>query len=108
MYRIHAIFALFFVLLFYSCNSQVNTKAVCEEKFKKARELVYGNLDAIRQSAIDSALSLVNESLQCENIKSSAIEFKIRLLISMHKYSQGISFVDSLKQSDFTYNYKKV
>ncbi len=107
MYKINIAFLAFFVLLFYSCNSQVKKRAICEEKFKEARDLVYGKKNEIRQTTLDSALSLVNESLQCESIKKSVIEFKIRLLISMKKYSQGIAFVDSLKESDFTYNYKK-
>jgi hypothetical protein len=103
------IFLPFFVLIFCSCNGQLNTSVGCKEKFKEARDLVYGNPNTIRQSALDSALNLANECLRlkCDSIKKAVVDFKITLLISMKKYSEGVSFVDSLRENDFSFNYKK-
>jgi hypothetical protein len=108
MFKINEIvFFAFFALLFCSCNGQVNSIAICNKKFKEARDLVYSKPNETRQSALDSALTLANEILKCDSIKKAVVDFKITLLISMKKYSEGIHFVDSLTENDFTYNYKK-
>lgn len=98
------LFFVFFALLFYSCKGQLSPEE-CVKKFKLARNLAYAN--PTRQSALDSALHLSNECMQCDNIRTSVIDFKITLLIGMKKYVEGVRFVDSLKESDFTYAYKK-
>lgn len=106
MYKINQIvFSVFFILLFCSCNGQLNTNNVCEKKFKEARDLAYTN--PARQSALDSALSLTNDCMQCDSIRKAVVDFKITLLISMKKYAEGISFIDSLKGNDFAFGYKK-
>jgi hypothetical protein len=92
-------------LIFNSCRGQMTANDACATKFKKARDLVYSN--ATRQSALDSALYLANECMQCGSIKQAVVDFKITLLVSMKRYREGISFIDSLKNSDFTYGYKK-
>ena len=106
MYKINQIiFSTFFILLFCSCKGQLNTNDLCKKKFKEARDLAYTN--STRQSALDSALSLTNECMQCDSIRKAVVDFKITLLISMKKYAEGISFIDSLKGNDFTFEYKK-
>jgi hypothetical protein len=50
-------------------------------------------------------MELANECMQCDSMKKVIIEFKIRLFGGMKKYDEGISFIDSLKESDFTYGY---
>jgi hypothetical protein len=108
MLRINQIiFATFFVLIFYSCNGQVDTNVICKKKFKEARDLVYVSPNTIRQSALDSALNLANECLQCDSIKKAVVDFKIALLITTKKYSEGMNFISSLKDDDFTFGYKK-
>lgn len=97
------IFFHFFILLFCSCSGQLNT--TCIEKFKEARDLAYKN--PTRQSALDSALSLTNECMQCDSIRKAVVDFKITLLITMKKYSEGILFIDSLNDNDFTFGYQK-
>lgn len=99
----HIVFSLFLILIFYSCKGQLNTNTVCRQKFKEARNLAYST----RQSALDSALLLSNECLKCDSIRKAVVDFKITLLIAMKKYSEGMSFVDSLTKNDFIYNYKK-
>lgn len=95
--------------MFCSCKSQPNTDAtICNEKFKEARDLVYTYpASPASQSALDSALVLTNECLQCDSIRKAVVEFKITLLVALKKYSEGMSFVDSLKENDFTFNFKK-
>ena len=106
MYKINQIvFSAFFILLFCSCNGQLNTNDSCKKKFKEARDLAYAN--STSQSALDSALVLTNECMQCDSIRKAVVDFKITLLVSMKKYSDGISFIDSLKENDFTFGYKK-
>lgn len=99
------VFSVFFGLIFCSCNGQLNTNVVCKKKFKEARDLAYKN--PTRQSALDSALVLTNECLQCDSIRKSVVDFKITLLITMKKYTEGISFIDSLSDNDFTFGYQK-
>lgn len=99
------IFSTFFILLFFSCKGQLNKNDLCKKKFKEARDLAYTN--STRQSALDSALSLTNECMQCDSIRKAVVDFKITLLISMKKYAEGISFIDSLKGNDFRFEYKK-
>lgn len=106
MYKTNQIiFFVLFIFLFCSCNGQLNTNDICKKKFKEARDLAYAN--STRQSALDSALSLTNECMQCDSIRKAVVDFKITLLVSMKKYTDGISFIDSLKESDFTFGYKK-
>ncbi len=95
----------FFLLLFCSCNGQVNTNDTCKRKFKEARDLAYSN--STRQSALDSAMNLANECMQCDSIRKAVVDFKITLLTSMKKYVEGISFINSLNENDFTYRYKQ-
>jgi len=78
----------------------------CKEKFKTARYLAYNNND--RSSAIDSALRIVNESLEvCDSLRKELVDFKIVLFLATKRYEQGIAFVDSLNANDFTYPYKQ-
>lgn len=99
------IFPVFSILFFCSCKGQLNKTDSCKRKFKEARDLAY--LNPARQSALDSSLILVNECLQCDSIKKAVVDLKITLLISMKKYTEGISFIDSLNENDFTFGYKK-
>jgi hypothetical protein len=96
---------IFSTLIFYSCKGQLTANNACKMKFKIARDLAYSN--PTRKSALDSALYLANECMQCDSIRKAVVDFKITLLVSMKKYGEGISFIDSLKDSDFTYGYKK-
>ena len=109
MYKINKIvFFSFFVFLFCSCNGQMGTNATnCNKKFKEARNLVFTYPAASRQTALDSALNLANECLLCDSIKKAVIDFKITLLIAMKKYAEGINFVSSLSDSDFSFGFKK-
>ena len=50
-------------------------------------------------------MTLVNECIQCDSIKKAVVEFKITLLVSMKMYAEGIAFVDSLNEKDFTFGY---
>ena len=43
--------------------------------------------------------------MQCDSIKKAVVEFKITLLVSMKMYAEGIAFVDSLNEKDFTFGY---
>jgi len=99
------IFFIFFSSIFFSCKGQLNTNGSCEKKFKEARDLAYKNYT--RQSALDSALILTNECMQCNSIRQAVVDLKIRLLITMEKYSEGMNFVDSLKEDDFMFKFKK-
>ena len=45
--------------------------------------------------------------MECKTTKKGAVELKIRILITLGNYSQAMLFVDSLKESDFTFRYKK-
>jgi hypothetical protein len=67
--------------------------------------LAYEN--STRQSALDSAMALVSQSLECKNTRIAAIDLKITLFAAMKKYAEGSRFIDSLHEDDFSFRYKK-
>ncbi|MBS1573340.1 MAG: hypothetical protein JST62_13170 [Bacteroidetes bacterium] len=100
-----SIFLLVGQIIFYSCHLPHDREIICETNFKKARDLAYKN--PTDSSALDSALIIVNRSMQCDSIKLAVIDLKIRLLLTLGKYNEGSKFIDSLQSSDFNYSYKK-
>jgi hypothetical protein len=102
---ITSIFLLVGQVIFYSCHIPHDREIICEVNFKKAKNLAYGNPNDF--SALDSALDIVNRSMQCDSIKTAVVDLKIRLLITLGKYDEGSRFADSLQLSDFTFPYKK-
>lgn len=101
----HIIAFIFLLLLFTSCKAQINADTICLEKFKVARELAYSN--PLRSSALDSAMELANECIKYDSIRKAVIDFKITLYVSMNKYAEGVLFIDSLSEKDFTFHYKR-
>jgi hypothetical protein len=100
------LFPCFMTLIFYSCSGQKDNMN-CIKKFEQATKIAYSYPPPANQLSLDTALRLVNESLICDTVKKAAVDLKITLLTTMGKYSEGMKFVDSLKESDFTYGYKK-
>ena len=96
---------IFLIILINSCNGQLKISDTCVQKFTIAKELAFSN--PTNQRALDSALEYTNECLQCPNIRIEVVEFKVRLLVSMKKYAEGVRFIDSLSSSDFKYGYKQ-
>jgi hypothetical protein len=92
-------------ILFYSCHISHDKEIICQNNFKKASNLAYENPS--NKTALDSALIILNRCMECDSIKKSVVELKIRLLITLGKFKEGTAFVDSLKSSDFEYSYKK-
>jgi hypothetical protein len=92
-------------ILFYSCHISHDKEIICQNNFKKASNLAYENPS--NKTALDSALIILNRCMECDSIKKSVVELKIRLLITLGKFKEGSAFVDSLKSSDFEYSYKK-
>lgn len=91
--------------IFYSCHIPHDREIICEKNFKRARDLAYNN--PTDTSKLDSALSIVNRSMQCDSVKMAVVELKIALLITLGKYDDGTRFIDSLHKSDFLYPYRK-
>jgi hypothetical protein len=58
-------------------------------------------------SALDSAIMFAERSMRCDSFRKAAIDLKIRLLITLGNFKEGSQFIDSLKDSDFNYTYKK-
>ena len=93
------------VVLFYACQPLKDKERICKENFQKARDLVENKQnDSV---AMRAALTLINSSLQCDSIKKAAVDFKIRLLLGLGNYKEGLAFVDSLSISEFVYPYKR-
>jgi hypothetical protein len=92
-------------IIFYSCHIPHDREIICEQNFKKARDLAYKNPTDF--SALDSALIILNRCMQCDSIKVAVVELKTRLFLTLGKYEQGSKFIDSLQLSDFTFPYKK-
>lgn len=92
-------------ILFYSCHIAHDREIICYDNLKKATDLAYKNPND--PAVLDSALVIVNRSMQCDSIKTAVVDLKIRLLITLSKFKEGSAFVDSLQSSDFIYPYKK-
>ena len=105
MNKLFAIILLIGQVAFYSCHISNDREIICNENFKKAKNLAYGNPNDF--VAMDSALNIVNRSMQCNSIKTAIVDLKIRLLLTLGKYDEGSIFVDSLQLSDFTFPYKQ-
>lgn len=61
----------------------------------------------MKPSALDSAIALLDISIECDETRLAAIDFKFTLLAGMKKYLQGSRFTDSLQEEDFAFPYKK-
>ena len=92
-------------IIFSSCHIPHEREIICEANFKKAKDLAYKTPTDF--STLDSALNIVNRSMQCDSIKLLVIDLKIALLITLGRYEEGAKFIDSLQSSDFTFPYKK-
>jgi hypothetical protein len=100
-----SVFILVGQTIFYSCHIPHDREIICEANFKKAKDLAYKN--PTDSSALDSAINIVNRSMQCDCIKAAVVELKIVLLITLGNYDEGAKFIDSLQSSDFIFPYKK-
>ena len=100
-----SIFLLIGQVILYSCHIPYDREIICEVNFKKAKDLAYKNPNDFY--ALDSALNMVNRSMQCDSIKTAVVDLKIRLLLTLGKYDEGSRFVDSLQLSDFIFPYQK-
>lgn len=99
------IFLIFSTFNINSCIGQQSTEDKCIEEFKIARTLAYNN--STSSAALDSALKIANTCLKCDNIRKEVVDFKITLMIAMQKFDEGVRFIQSRQESDFTYKYKK-
>jgi hypothetical protein len=104
MFKINQITIIaFFISIFSSCNGQYNYNINnCNKDFEEARRLSYSN----STPKLDSALRLANACLKCDSIRKAVVDFKITLLVSLKKYSEGIKFIESLSENDFLFSYK--
>ena len=102
MSRIKFVFLITWIL--YSCNTNRDKINTCNENFAKAKNLAYKNPDDTLM--LDSALSFLNQSMECDAIKKKVVDLKIAVFVTLKKYDEGILFLDSLTEADFIYSYK--
>jgi hypothetical protein len=99
--------SIFFITLFSSCKSQ-KTYTDCVKEYKHAESIINNYSISGDKKLLDSALQLLTNCLNCNgNVRNAAIDFTTRILISAHQYSEGVKFIDSLKETDFAFRYKK-
>lgn len=91
--------------LFSSCQMSKGSDTGCAAHFKKARDLAFRN--PADTTALYAALAMVNESMECDSVRLAAVDLKIRLLLTLRKYGEGMKYTDSLQAADFIYSYKK-
>ncbi len=92
-------------VIFYSCSSVKEKETICRANLKEASSLAYNNPE--NSAYLDSALAVVNKSMECDSTLIPATELKIKLLITMGKFEEGARFIDSLKESAFLFSYQK-
>ncbi len=93
------------LFLFLACNNSDFGEVICDDNFKKARDLAYEYPNY--PPGLDSAIVIANKCMECDSIRTAVVELKIGLLLSLGRFKEGSAFVDSLQTSDFTYPYKK-
>ena len=59
------------------------------------------------QSLLNTALKEVEQSLPCPGTRKAAVELKIGLLSLQKKFATAYTFIDSLTDADFKYDYTK-
>ena len=89
----------------FSCHISHDKEIICSSNLEKARLLMFKM--PIDTLSLDSALILLNHSIQCDSIKTAVIDLKVSLLITLGKFKSGSEFVDSLTETDFVFPYKK-
>ena len=92
-------------VVFYACSDVKEKETICRANLKDASSLAYNNPE--NNAFLDSALTMVNKSMECDSTLIAATDLKIKLLITMGKFEEGARFVDSLKQSAFLFPYQK-
>jgi hypothetical protein len=56
---------------------------------------------------LDTSLRYTEQSMLCKETRLRAVELKTSLLVLLRKYKRGYEFIDSLRQDDFSKEYKK-
>jgi len=99
-------FLVYFFILFniISCSQK---ERACETKLKKALQITSRHYSDINSPSLDSALNLINESLICDTLRKSKVEWKLRILITLQRFTEAAQFTDSLKEDDFRFGYQK-
>ncbi len=88
-----------------SCHFANDKQSNCLNDFRSASKLAYTNSN--NKASLESALTIIDKCMQCDSLRKSVIELKIRLLTALKKFKEGSDFIDSLQSSDFEYPYKK-
>lgn len=105
MKKSYPIICLFMVACLGACSEGTSEKDDCRKQFLAARKIAFDTNATM--SMRDSAITLLDKSLQCDEAKKAAVDIKITLLVSRKRFAEGMRFIDSLNENDFTFPYKK-
>lgn len=104
-YKIYIYYLLSFI--FQSCDGQIDKIQDCKKTCNDALRSVYSGPDTNKVKDLDKALYLVTECLKCDSQNKAAVEMKIVLYLQKKMFQEGVKFLDSIKETNFTYSIRK-
>ena len=90
-----------------SCHGQQKITSQCDSSYQNAKLMIgkYGR--SSDKYFLKKALQSLDTSLKCRDTKTESINLKITIYSLLEDYKDGISFVDSLKKTDFNQPYER-
>lgn len=98
-------FALFGIIT--GCNGQSKNLKDCKAHYQSAKRMSNDYYRNNNPAMLRSALNEVDKAIQCNETKSKSIELKISLLSLLKEFKVAYEFIDTLKDDNFKYRYKK-
>lgn len=90
-----------------SCHGQNSNTERCRSELKKAQSSINFYYQTMEPKYLSGSINNLNVALDCFETKKSAIGLKIEVLRILGLYDKGASFVDSLDQRDFDFEYER-
>ena len=98
---------IFIVGFLTSCNGQQKEIRQCDSSYKNAKFMIGKYGESSDKYFLLKALQSLDTSLKCETTKAESINLKITVYSLLEDYEGGLSFVDSLKTTDFSKPYER-
>ena len=100
------IMILFCTTYLFSCKVQ-QSKTTCELSYEKAKTEIGKYSKSSNTGFLKVAQLFLDSSLYCNETRKKSIQRKIQIFYLQKAFKEGAMFVDTLKNSDFDFEYEK-
>ncbi len=90
----------------FSCKAQ-QSKTTCELNYEKAETEIGNYSKSSNTDYLKAAQLFLDSSLYCNETRKKSIQRKIQVFYLQKVFKEGAMFVDTLKNSDFEFEYEK-